>query len=73
MPTAAAERRTAEIEAALPDVRFPWNGRVDGSHTIYYRTQGPNLIIEFSTEESVGASGGSTDEEGDGRYRSARA
>ena len=66
MPSAAAERRMAEIETALPDVRFAWNGRVDGSHTIYYRIQGPNLIIEFSAEGSVGASGGSTDEEGDG-------
>ena len=67
MPPAVAERRMTEIEAALPGVRFAWNGRVDGSHTIYYRIQGPNLIIEFSTEGSVGASGGSTDEEGDGR------
>ena len=50
MPPAAAERRMAEIEAALPDVRFAWNGRVDGSRSIYYRIQGPNLIIEFSTE-----------------------
>ena len=58
MPTAVAERRMAEIEAALPDVRFAWNGRVDGSRSIYYRIQGPNLIIEFSTEGSVGASGG---------------
>ena len=31
------------------------------------------IVDEFSTEGSVGASGGSTDEEGDGRYRSARA
>ena len=47
----------AKIEAALLDVRFAWNGRVDGSRSIYYRIQGPNLIIEFSTEGSVGASG----------------
>ena len=58
MPTAAAERRMAEIEAALPTVRFAWNGRTDGSRSIYYRIQGPTLIIEFSTEGSVGASGG---------------
>ena len=58
MPTAAAERRMAEIEAALPTVRFAWNGRTDGSRSIYYRIPGPTLIIEFSTEGSVGASGG---------------
>ena len=51
MPPAAAKRRMAEIEAALPGARFAWNGRVDGSHTIYYRIPGPNLIIEFSTED----------------------
>ena len=58
MPAAAAERRMVEIEAALPDVRFAWNGRTDGTRAIYYRIQGPTLIIEFSTEGSVGASGG---------------
>ena len=53
-----AERRIAEIESALPDMRFAWNGRTDGSRSVYYRIQGPNLIIEFSTEGSVGADGG---------------
>ena len=41
------------------------DGRVDGSRSNYYRIQGPTLIIEFSAEGSVGALGGSTDEEGD--------
>ena len=58
MPPAAAERRLAEIEAALPDVRFAWNGGTDGSGSIYYRIQGPTLLIEFSTQGSVGAAGG---------------
>ena len=67
----------AEIEAALPDMRFAWNGRIDGSRSVYYRIQGPNLIIEFSTEGSVGADGGHyhpiyrnpTNEYGDARPR----
>ena len=58
MPPAAAERRLAEIEAELPEVRFAWNGRTDGSGSIYYRIQGPTLLIEFSTRGSLGAEGG---------------
>ena len=58
MPPAAAERRLAEIEAELSDVRFAWNGRTDGSGSIYYRIQGPTLLIDFSTRGSVGAEGG---------------
>ena len=58
MPPAAAERRLAEIEAELPHVRFAWNGRTDGTGSIYYRIQGPTLLIEFSTRGSLGAEGG---------------
>ena len=42
MPPPAAERRLAEIESELPDVRFVWNGSADGSGSIYYRIPGPN-------------------------------
>ncbi len=48
----------AEIEAELAEVRFAWNGRTDGSGSIYYRIQGPTLLIEFSTRGSLGAAGG---------------
>ncbi|MCY4374513.1 MAG: DUF3500 domain-containing protein [Spirochaetaceae bacterium] len=58
MPPAAAERRMAEIQAELPHVRFAWNGRTDGTGSIYYRIQGPTLLIEFSTRGSLGADGG---------------
>lgn len=58
MPLAAAERRMAEIEAELPEVRFAWNGRTDGTGSVYYRIQGPTLLIEFSTRGSLGAEGG---------------
>ena len=58
MPPAAAERRLAEIEAELPEIRFAWHGPSDGSGAIYYRIQGPTLLIEFSTRGSLGAEGG---------------
>ena len=58
MPPPAAERRLAEIEAELPDVRFAWSGPRDGSGSFYYRIQGPTLLIEFSTRGSLGAEGG---------------
>ena len=58
MPQAAAERRLAEIEAELPELRFAWHGPAGGSGSIYYRIQGPTLLIEFSTRGSLGAEGG---------------
>ena len=48
MPQAAAERRLAEIERERSRLRFAWYGPTDGSDPIYYRIQGPTLIIEFS-------------------------
>ena len=58
MPPAAAQRRLAEIEAELAEVRFAWHGPADGSGAIYYRIQGPTLLIEFSTQGALGAAGG---------------
>ncbi len=58
MPEAAAERRLAELGDGLDQLRFAWNGPYDGSGSIYYRIQGPNLILEFSTQGSVGSDEG---------------
>ena len=58
MPEMAAERRLAEIGDGLDQLRFAWNGPYDGSGSIYYRIQGPNLILEFSTQGSVGSDEG---------------
>ena len=33
-------------------------GDIDGSGPIYYRIQGPSLIIEFSTQGDVGSDAG---------------
>ena len=58
MPEPDAAARLDEIKAELNDLYFAWNGKVDGSGEIYYRIQGPSLIIEFSTQGNVGADGG---------------
>lgn len=58
MPQAAAERRMAEIEGERSRLRFAWYGPTDGSGPIYYRVQGPTLILEFSIQGSLGATEG---------------
>ena len=58
LPEPDAAARLEEIKAELNDLHFAWNGKVDGSEEIYYRIQGPSLIIEFSTQGNVGADGG---------------
>ena len=50
--------RLAAIESGLGETRFAWHGAVDGDGDVYYRIQGPTLIIEFSSEGGVGADGG---------------
>ena len=54
LPEAASEARLKEIAADLDGTRFAWNGPTDGTGTVYYRIQGPRLLIEFSTESNVG-------------------
>lgn len=54
LPSASAEIRLAEIRADLDTTRFAWYGEEDGSGAIYYRVQGPSLIIEFSTQGNLG-------------------
>ena len=58
MPPAAATRRLAEIEAELGRLRFAWNGPFDASGSIYYRIQGPTLIVEFSVQGGIGTNAG---------------
>ncbi len=58
MPDAAAERRLSGIGEGLDQLRFAWNGPYDGSGSIYYRVQGSNLILEFSTQGAVGSDEG---------------
>ena len=55
---ASKRARMSEIEADLEDTYFGWHGVTDGSGPIYYRIQGPALIIEYSTQGGVGADTG---------------
>ena len=55
---ASGNAAMAEIEPQLDDMRFAWHGGIDGSGDIYYRIQGPALIIEFSTQGGLGADAG---------------
>ena len=57
-PVENAIPRRAAIESALSDTRFAWHGPADGDGDVYYRIQGPTLIIEFSTEGGIAADGG---------------
>lgn len=58
LPEAAAETRRAEIAADLPETRFAWHGPTDGGGSVYYRIQGPRLLIEFSTQGNLGDDAG---------------
>ena len=57
-PEENAIARLAAIESALSDTRFAWHGATDGNDDVYFRIQGPSLIIEFSTEGGIAADGG---------------
>ncbi len=54
----SSQARLSEIQADLTNTHFAWHGPVDGSGSIYYRIQGPNLILEFSTQGDLGSDGG---------------
>ena len=58
LPETEAEARHAEIAPDLHETRFAWHGPTDGSGSVYYRIQGPQLLIEFSTQGNVGDSAG---------------
>ena len=58
LPEAAADARLEEIAADLDETRFAWNGPTDGSGAVYYRVQGPRLLIEFSTQGDLGDTAG---------------
>ena len=54
MPAASAAHRLAEVREDLAQTYFTWHGETDGAHPIYYRVQGPRLIVEFSTQDKDG-------------------
>ena len=58
LPPQNARMRMEEIESHLNDTYLAWHGPTDGAGAIYYRIQGPDLIIEFSTRGEIGAGSG---------------
>ena len=58
LPEDSAHDRLAEVRADLGETYFAWHGNADGNGPIYYRIQGPKLIIEFSTQGNVGGDAG---------------
>ena len=58
LPAASAEARLAEVRTDLPGTYFTWHGETNGASAIYYRVQGPRLIVEFSTQGRISADGG---------------
>ncbi|MDE0454315.1 MAG: DUF3500 domain-containing protein [Gammaproteobacteria bacterium] len=56
-PPENADARMAALEAGLDDLHFAWNGPHEAGDdgNVYYRIQGPTLIIEFSTEDGIAA------------------
>ena len=58
MPADSAAHRLAEVREDLGETYFTWHGEANGAHPIYYRVQGPRLIVEFSTQgKDVGDDG----------------
>ena len=58
-PRENADARMAALEAGLDDLHFAWNGPHEAGDDgyVYYRIQGPTLIIEFSVEEGIAIDG----------------
>jgi len=56
LDAASAQARMDEIQSELEELYFAWHGEVDDG-PIYFRIQGPSLIIEFSTEGRLGGAG----------------
>ncbi len=54
----SSEARMTEIRADLASTYFAWHGPVDGRGSIYYRIQGPDLILEFGIQGNLGSDAG---------------
>ena len=54
-PTENTTLRMQEIKQDIDETYFAWHGKTDGNSAIYFRIQGQRLILEFSTEGSVGS------------------
>jgi hypothetical protein len=50
LPEASATRRLAEIKGELPDTSFAWYGPTAAGSAVYYRIQGPSVVIEYAPQ-----------------------
>ena len=50
---AYAQPRMAEIRANLPQTYFAWSGPTTNGSVIYYRIQGPTVVIEYAPQGTV--------------------
>jgi hypothetical protein len=46
----AATPRMAEIKANLPDTYFAWSGPTAKGSAVYFRIQGPTVVIEYAPQ-----------------------
>jgi len=53
MPDKPAQQRLDTLVTQFDETYFAWHGPIDGSGSIYYRIQGPSLIIEFSAQGNI--------------------
>lgn len=58
MPEHSAPVRLEEIEAELEQAYFGWHGPANGTGSIYYVIHGDTVLIEFSTQDPLGAAEG---------------
>jgi hypothetical protein len=53
VPGDAAAARMAEIKAAVADTYFAWMGPTKAGSAVYYRIQGPTLVIEYAPQNTT--------------------
>ena len=53
LPEDAAERRMAALKSKLNETYFAWYGPTTKGSAVYYRVQGPTLVIEYAPQGST--------------------
>ena len=53
LPNDAAARRMAALKAKIDDTYFAWYGPTTPGSAVYYRIQGPTLLIEYAPQGST--------------------
>jgi hypothetical protein len=53
LPKDAAAKRMAAIKAKIDDTHFAWYGPTTGGSAVYFRIQGPALLIEYAPQGST--------------------